>query len=93
MNKENIILIKEFFNYNHEVNNMRRINIIICIWFASALNLTVLIFCVNSPLGKGISIMFCLIAWFIGVGYGFIHHRKKDKELIKHRNKIRKLLK
>jgi len=92
MKKETIELIKEFFNYNSERNNIFRLNILIAMWLVSALILTVLIFCVNSFLGKVISIMFCLITWIAGVGYGLIYKSIKHKELLIHRNKIRKLL-
>ena len=91
-NKKHIETMKEFFNYNQEVNNIFRLNILIAVWFASALNLTVLIFCVNGFVGKVISITFCLIVWIFGVVYGTIYKSKNHKELIKYRNKIRKIL-
>ena len=93
MKKEDMKTTIELFNYSLEVRNMRRLNIIISIFFVSALNLTVLVFCVNSFLGKVISITFCLIVWFAGVGYGLIYQSKKHKEMIKYKNKIKKHLK
>lgn len=93
MKKEDKNLIIELFNYNNEVSNMIRLNIIISVWFVSALILTTLIFRANNILGRIIATTFGLIVWVVGVGYGLFHHSKKHKELIKHRSKIKKLLK
>lgn len=93
MKKETIELIKEFFNYNQLRNNITRLNILTAIWFVSTLNFFVLIFCANSFLGKIISGTLCLIVFGVGVIYGGILLSIKQKELLKHRNKIRKLLK
>jgi len=92
MKKEHIKIIKELFNFNLKLNSLSHLNIIISIFFVSALNLTMLIFCVNSFLGKIILIISCLIMWTVGVGYGIISYCKQSKELDNYRDKIRKLL-
>ena len=93
MNKENIKLIKELFNFNQEINSLSHLNIIIAIFFIYALNLTVLIFCVNNLIGKIVTITFSLIFWIFGVGLGLIRYCKRSKELKKHQVKIKKFLK
>ena len=85
-------IMKELFNYNLENNSLGRLNILITIFFVSALILSVLIFHAPNFLSKIITLISALITWIVGVGYGIIRFSKRAKELTNHRNKIQNLL-